>query len=321
MKKRILYLINPHSGVGKKTSIEKEIVQRTDPDYVDYDIQYTKYAGHATEIVKAQRDEFDVIVAVGGDGTVNEIGTGLIGSQTKMGIIPCGSGNGLARELDIPLRPRQAVDVINQTCSKSIDVMLFDGRYSLNVAGVGFDAYISHQFAKVKTRGPMKYINIIMREYPKYEAANYTLEIDGNTFERKAFLISFANSSQWGNDVHIAPNALMDDGLIDVCVISEFPNIAIPSLLFSLFNQSIEKNKYDEIIRARSIKIVSDQEMFAHADGEPIIIGPNSVIEIKPLALNVVVPGPDFFKTSRFKPSAIKEKLHSSLSQLPFVRK
>ena len=101
MKKRILYLINPHSGVGKKTSVEKEIVQRTDPDYVDYDIQYTKYAGHATEIVKAQRDEFDVIVAVGGDGTVNEIGTGLIGSQTKMGIIPCGSGNGLARELDM----------------------------------------------------------------------------------------------------------------------------------------------------------------------------------------------------------------------------
>lgn len=317
IKKRVLYIVNPHSGVGKKRAIEMEILQRTDPDFVEYDIIHTEYGGHATELTLKYRDKVDVIVAVGGDGTVNEVGSGLINHKTAMGIIPCGSGNGLARELDIPLRSSLAIDVINETFTRRIDVMKINDSYSLNVSGIGFDAYISHKFAKVKTRGPLKYMNLIAREFPKYEPQEYVLTIDGHIFKRKAFLVSFANSSQWGNNVHIAPTAQMDDGLIDVCIVSEFPNLAIPSLLFSLFNQSIEKNKYDEIIQARNIEICSNEPLYGHADGEPIMIAPNTTISVMPLALNVVVPSQEFFKTSRFNPTtisgAIIDKIHSTL--------
>ena len=244
-KRKVTYIINPHSGISKKDFIEKDIEALTNKEEVDYDITYTEYAGHAHEIAGSLRDKVDVVVAVGGDGTVNEIGSALLHSRTAMGIVPCGSGNGLARELDIPLRPSTAIEVINDGEEKTIDVMMINDRCSLNVAGIGFDAYISHKFAKVKTRGPLQYMNLIAREYPKYKAREYVLDIDDHIFQRKAFFISFANSTQWGNNIHIAPGAKMDDGLIDVCIVSEFPNYAIPAMLVQLLSQSIEANKYD----------------------------------------------------------------------------
>ncbi|MCQ2229959.1 MAG: YegS/Rv2252/BmrU family lipid kinase [Bacteroidales bacterium] len=302
-KRKIAYIINPHSGIGKKNIIEGEIEHFTNKDEVDYQIIYTEYAGHAHEISASLRDKVDIVVAVGGDGTVNEVGRGLIGSQTALGIIPCGSGNGLARELDIPLRSQHAIEIINESITKQIDVIKIGDSYSLNVAGIGFDAYISHKFAKVKTRGPLQYMNLIAREYPKYKSREYVLDIDSHIFQRKAFFISFANSTQWGNNVHIAPGAMMDDGLIDVCIVSEFPNYAIPTLLVQLLSQNIDANKYDEIIKAKEIDLCNKRAMLGHADGEPIRIPPHAKVSILPLALKVVVPSNDFFESVRFAPA------------------
>lgn len=307
-KKQILYVVNPRSGVGRKNAIENEIKERTDSSKIDFEIIHTTRRGHATEIATKSRDQIDAIIAVGGDGTVNEVGNGLLGSSTAMGIIPCGSGNGLARELDIPLRTSSAIDVINETATRQIDVLRVGERVSLNVAGVGFDAYISHLFANKKNRGPLQYMNLIAKEFPAYKPIEYVLDIDGDIFQRKAFLISFANSSQWGNNIHIAPNARLDDGLMDVCMVSEFPNMAIPSLVISLLSQSIENNKYDEMIRTSHVELRNSDSLMAHVDGEPIILPPFATISVEPLALKVVVPPSDFYDGLRFSPARIREQ-------------
>ena len=315
-KKKVLYIVNPRSGIGKKKIIENEIVKRSDKETVAYEIVHTTHRGHAKELAEAAREEVDVVVAVGGDGTVNEVGSSLVWSRrTALGIIPTGSGNGLARELDIPMRASLAVDVINEFCTRQIDIMTIDGNISLNVAGVGFDAYISHKFADKKTRGPLQYMNLITKEFPEYEPEQYVLDIDGHIYQRTAFLISFANSSQWGNNIHIAPNAQMDDGLIDVCIVSEFPNTAIPSLLISLLSQSIDDNKYDEIIRTKSLQLRNEQPIMGHVDGEPVIIGPMAKVEISPLALKVVTPSAGFYAATRFNPSKIREQIINTVRE------
>lgn len=316
-KKRVIYIINPNSGVGRKGMLARQIRRETDTSKIDLEVLHTSYHGHAMDLARQYSNIADAVVAVGGDGTVNEVGTGLIGSRTALGIIPAGSGNGLARELDIPMRTAQAISVINEMYTRDIDVMRINDRYSLNVAGVGFDAFISHKFAKVKTRGPLQYMNLIAREYPKYTSAQYNITIDGHPLQRNAFLISFANSTQWGNNIHIAPNARIDDGLIDVCIVSEFPAHAIPSLLISLFNQTIDKNRYDEIILAKKIEIAAGRPLYAHVDGEPITITDGAQIEIMPLALRTIVPSPEFLKKWFFTPSDIKDLIQANLPQLP----
>lgn len=316
-KKRVTYIINPKSGLGLKGIVEANIRILTNNDKIDANVVYTRCRGHAHQIARHLAGKADVVVAVGGDGTVNEVGTALIGSKTALGIIPSGSGNGLARALDIPLRAASAIEVINEMKTSDIDVIKISDHYSLNVAGVGFDAYISHHFAKKRIRGPLQYVNLIAREFPKYQAKDYKFDIDGHLLSRRAFLISFANSSQWGNNIHIAPGASIDDGEIDVCIISEFPNVAVPSLLFSLLSDSIDQNKYDEIIKAKRIALGNEEPLLGHVDGEPITIAPNSTVEICPLALKVVVPSDDFIQRHRFTPAAIKDIIQQGLPQLP----
>lgn len=314
-KKKILYIINPKSGIGRKRAIEKEIKLCTDKSDVEFDIIYTKRRGHATEIARGVRDEVDVVVAVGGDGTVNEVGTGIAQSTTALGIVPCGSGNGLARELDIPLRTSMAIEVVNECFTRDIDVLKVGNRLSLNVAGVGFDAYVSHLFANKRTRGPLQYMNLITKEYPKYNPLDYVLDVDGDIYKRTAFLISFANSSQWGNDIHIAPNALVDDGMMDVCIISEFPDTAVPSLLLSLLSQSIGSNKYDEMIRTRRVELLNSEPVMGHIDGEPTIFEPHTTIETMPKAIKVVAPSDDFFSALRFIPTRVRKQFLSTVRE------
>lgn len=311
MKKQILYIVNPRSGTGRKREIEKEIRERTDKSEIEFDIVHTTHRGHAEDIARKHSHDADVIVAVGGDGTVNEVGRGLIGGEASLGVIPCGSGNGLARELEIPLRTSSAIDVINECEKRAIDVLNVGENISLNVAGVGFDAHISHLFANRKTRGPLQYANLIAKEFPNYESSEYMLNIDGDIFRRKAFLICFANSSQWGNNIHIAPKASIDDGLMDVCIVSEFPNMAIPSLVISLLSQSIDANKYDEMIRAREVELMNTSEIIGHVDGEPILIKPHTKVWISPKALSVIAPSASFFESQRFNPAKIREMLLS----------
>jgi YegS/Rv2252/BmrU family lipid kinase len=290
MTRSVLYIINPVSGIGRQKDIEKVLKQKKKSSDFNFDIAYSGKPGHAFKISSDAAGKYDIVVAVGGDGTVNEVGCGLIHSSTALGIIPTGSGNGLARFLQMPFKVNKALEVIREGVVKSIDVIKINEFFSLNVAGIGFDAYISHKFAAKKKRGPMAYMQLISREFPKYKSGNYTLTIDRHKIDVNAFLISFANSSQYGNNFYIAPGALIDDGLIDVCLIKDFPKYTAPALLLSLVDQSIDKSKYDQIIKARNITIQHDKPMLGHVDGEPVLLGKEANIQILPLALKVIVP-------------------------------
>ncbi len=290
MKPKILFIINPTSGVGKQKDIEKFILSYFDKTKWDIDILYTEYAGHGHEISKSAANNYQTVVAVGGDGTVNEVGTALVGSQTSLGIIPTGSGNGLARFLEIPFKIDRALQVIEESEIKAIDVIKINDYLSLNVAGIGFDAYISHKFAKRKNRGPLAYMQLITKEFVNYKTDTFKVTINNETKEWDTFILSFANSSQYGNNVHIAPEASIDDGLIDLCVIKSFPKYTAPALLISMLDQSIGLNKYDLIIKTPKITVEHSENIMGHTDGEPIFLGKKAEIEVIHLGLNVITP-------------------------------
>ncbi len=281
--------MNPTSGVGKQKTIERYIESEIDLDSLHVDISYTEYRAHARELAGDAVGKYDAVVAVGGDGTVNEVASRLIDTDTALAIIPTGSGNGLARHLHVPLKMKRAFQSLNKFQTRKIDTIKINQFCCVNVAGVGFDAHISHEFEGRKLRGPLGYLQLIMAELSKYKSTPYHLVIDDKDYDRKAFLISFANSSQWGNNIYIAPDAKIDDGLIDVRIINDFPKIATPAMVFSLLDKSYDFEK-DELVKAKKIVIHHSHELRAHIDGEPIVLPPDVEISIKPLSLNVIVP-------------------------------
>ena len=288
--KKAIFIINPVSGIGRQKEIEKIIRCEMSPNHWDISIVYTEYKGHAKEIAAESVKKCDMVVAVGGDGTVNEIGSALIGTDSVLGILPVGSGNGLARYLGMPYKIPKALQVLNYFERRDIDTVKINNFHSLNVAGVGFDAHISHKFAKIKNRGPIAYTQLITKEFAKYKSSSYKVTINGKTQNWDAFLISFANSSQWGNNVKIAPYAEIDDGLIDVCIIREFPKYTAPAMLFNLLYQNIDQNRYDVVIKTREVKITSQKPILGHVDGEPISFEDEVNVKINPSSLKVVVP-------------------------------
>lgn len=305
MTKRVLFLINPVSGIGKQKSVERCIKTDLDPNKLSVDISYTEYKGHARELAGQAVGHYDAVVAVGGDGTVNEVASKLVGTETALAIVPAGSGNGLARYMQIPMRMNKAVQCLNSFLEKKIDTMKVNQYCSVNVAGIGFDAHISHNFEGKKLRGPLGYLQLITTEFAGYKSESYLLKIDGKIYDRKAFLMSFANSSQYGNNIHIAPNALIDDGFIDVCIIRDFAKINAPAMILSLLDKSINKNDKDEVVRAKLIEIEHPTELKAHIDGEPVSLGNKVTIQIQPLSLKIIVPPKDLIENSILDP--IKE--------------
>ncbi|MBE6339565.1 MAG: diacylglycerol kinase family lipid kinase [Bacteroidales bacterium] len=321
MKKRIAYIINPRSGIGRESSITKIIKANTNAELIDLELIKLKPDVSARELARSLCNKADVVVAVGGDGTVNSVASALVGSNTALGIIPAGSGNGLARALDISLQPARAVEIINEMCVSKIDVLSFgDERYSFNVAGIGFDALIGHKFAKLRVRGPIQYMRLISTEFPLYKPKEYTLDMNSQLFVRKAFLISFANSSQWGYNIHIAPKAVMNDGLMDVCIINQFPNYAVPSMAMSLLSQNIDKNEYDEIIRTNQVKFDCGEGTMAHIDGEPIMLSGEVTINVLSEALSVVVPSSNFYESSRFSVAKLNNSINKKVLEITKAR-
>lgn len=289
-KKKICFIVNPVSGIGRQKVIEKLIDQLLDRTLFEYEIQYTKAAKHATELARdAASRNFDIVVAVGGDGSVNETAKGLTGSKTAMAIIPAGSGNGLARHLKIPIDLKKAMDVINSGTITTVDSIRFNDETFVNVAGIGFDAHIGWEFAKFGKRGFSSYLKVIMREFPKYKARKYELEIDGKTIYPEAFLISFANGSQWGNNAYIAPTADISDGIMDIAILKNFKFMSALSIGYRLFKGSLHESAHLEIIKAKEVK-VKQPSTIAHIDGEPIEIGNEILIKVVPLSLNVIIP-------------------------------
>jgi diacylglycerol kinase (ATP) len=289
MKKKILFIINPISGVGKQKIVESLIPKYLDTTVFDYEIAYTERPRHAKDLsANAASEKIDIVVAVGGDGTVNEVSQGLIGTETAMAIIPAGSGNGLALYLNIPLNFEKAIANINKLALRQIDTVRINDRQFVNVAGVGFDAHISHEFAAYGKRGFVSYLKIILKEFFTYKPKKYRLIINGKEKKKRSFLITFANSSQWGNNAHIAPNALIDDGYLDICFMKKFPLIVAPFIGLRMFRKTLDKSKYIKIIRAQSVEVFRKKPIEAHLDGEPVNFGLHLMIDVVPKSLWVV---------------------------------
>lgn len=290
-KSNILFIINPISGGKDKLKIPGLIDANLDRSKFNANYSFTEYIGHASEIAEeAASKNFDIIVAVGGDGTINEIGTKVMQQNKILGILPFGSGNGLSRFLKIPMNTTQAIKVINDCKVRVIDTARFNDKCFFNMAGMGFDAHISSVFAGNKSRGLSGYLKLGFKEMINYKPQTYHIYIDGKEYIRKAFVVSVANSSQYGNNAHIAPNASITDGLLDVCIIKEFPIYKIPVLAYHMLNASADQSNMVEIIQGREIRIQRMSNDAIHIDGEPFFMGKEINVSIVPLSLNIITP-------------------------------
>jgi YegS/Rv2252/BmrU family lipid kinase len=297
MKEKMAFIINPISGINSKKNLPLLIKKYLDTDKFEPHIFYTERAGHATEIAKQLAvDGFPYIIAVGGDGTVNEIGKGLIHTETCMGIIPSGSGNGLARHLKIPILTKRAIKYINKAKPIYIDYGKANDNIFFSTCGVGFDAHISQQFALTGRRGINTYVEKILLEYLHYKPEFYQLKNNEIDIKEEAFLITFANASQYGNNATIAPQANLQDGLMDVSILSKFPFIFAPELALRLFTKQIDKSYFFTSLQTKEITLIRGNSGSFHFDGEAGTAEKEINIRIIPKGLKVLN-----IQNSRFK--------------------
>jgi len=288
-QKKILFVINPISGGKKKTAFNKQVLETLDLQLFNPTFKQTNGPNHAYELgLMAIEEGYDAVVAVGGDGTINELGSALAHSNIPLGIIPEGSGNGLALYLGIPMNESAAIRRINRFETFEVDSGIINGRSFFNIAGLGFDATVSDRFANATMRGPIGYLRSIVNVLSNYKPCKYQLTIDGKAYTREAFMISVANSPQYGNNAYIAPNASVNDGWLDVCIVHKFPLYILPMMVFHLFNKSAHQSEYVEIIRGKNITIDRDDNGPVHVDGEPFTIEGALEIVVKPKSLKII---------------------------------
>ena len=292
MKRNILFIVNPVSGIGKQKKIETILENTIDHSLLDYTVRYTERIHHGTELAReaVQQGCFDAIVAVGGDGSVNDVVSGMVGSDLALGIIPCGSGNGLARNLKIPLTPTHAVEAINRYKIAEIDTIYLNDRVVTSIAGIGFDARVARRMKQAKARGLQAYAKIILTDYPTYKEHTFRLNIDGNEIERKAWFISFANSNQFGYNTAVAPMAKLDDGLIDVCIVDRIPLLHLPLTAPLLYLNHFELSQHVEYFKAREVTVYNNEERWVNIDGEGERIGTELHFFNLHKSLRVLVP-------------------------------
>ncbi len=292
-KKKIVFIVNPKAGITPKSKVVIELLtgniipsSRFLPEVI-----FTQRAGHATEIAaEAIAGKADIIVASGGDGTVNEVARSLVNTEIPMGILPAGSGNGLARCLGIPMSFTSAIRTIINGRNKLIDVAYVNDMLFTSIAGIGFDAYVAQKFSKSVIRGMISYMQITLNEFGSYKPQIYTLSIDGVQMEKQALMIVVANSNQFGYNTKIAPLAKVDDGLLDICVVKKMPVNQLMAIGYHLVKGTLDKTRYFEYFRGKNITFHNVTDPLMNIDGEPITVKSPVNIRIKPLSLRVIIP-------------------------------
>lgn len=253
-------------------------------------IMHTQHRGHATELASdASQKGIDYVVAVGGDGTINEVAKGLLNTSTTMGIIPRGSGNGLARHLGIDHTGEAAISQLFSSKAKKIDTLLVNNALSLNVSGIGFDGHVANLFGDRKLRGLLGYVLITLKEYFKFPEFEIEGTVENKTFKHHAFIIALANSSQYGNDIRIAPGASVSDGLVDISIIKKVPLTNV-RFLISFLRGSLKSSPSCEMFTTSAITLKSVIPLPYHIDGEPCGLTDTFEIRVLPNSLSVLIP-------------------------------
>lgn len=267
---RIYLIINLFAGHRKGAIVEKKAIPFLKQKGFEVTHEFTQYPGHATELAsRAAASGFDLIVAVGGDGTVNEVALGLMDSAAVMGIIPMGSGNGLARELGISMNLMKSVRTLVDGKNLHLDICRLNNQRFLCTSGIGFDALIADKMSKATSRGFLKYVQLVVQESIFYRPLAVKLKIDGRLLEKQVFLVTFANASQFGNNAFIAPGASMTDGLIDVVVVRKFAKIWMPVFAVALFTGLVPRLPFVECYKGKNIELDEAETPYFHFDGEP----------------------------------------------------
>lgn len=291
MKKSIRFIINPRSGIHSKSDLPSLIRTHLDHDRFDSEFRFTEYAGHATELSREGKEQgFDIIAVAGGDGSMNEAAAPLLHSGTALALIPCGSGNGLARHLGIPMDIPDSIRLIGSGEIRTIDTFTAGPHQGVGTFGIGFDAHIAHLFAKSPKRGYGTYVRLVLSEFSSFPPFDITMCIDGKTISDRLFLMTFANSSQFGNNAVIAPGADISDGLIDLAMVRPFPWYSAPNLIYRLTANSLDRSRFYRHARGNRIEVQNPGELRAHIDGEPVVIKGDFNVALKSRSLKIIVP-------------------------------
>lgn len=290
-KEKVCLIINPVSGTESKKNIPEEVAAAFDQKKYDVIIRITGYPDHATEIAReAVKNRFTYVLTAGGDGTVNEVAKALVHSDTTLGIIPFGSGNGLARELGIPMDSEKAIDIILKGNRRTIDYGVANDHIFFCTCGFGFDAFISDRFAEEKKRGPLGYVRNILESAVDFKSEEYELTYDEGTITERAFVLTCANASQYGNEAYIAPGASMDDGKMNVSLLKPLHALEIPQTTLQLFTKNIDKNSKMTTLITQKLTIKRTRAGMMHVDGEPVETEKEIAVKIVPGGLRVFAP-------------------------------
>ncbi len=291
---KVRAILNPRAGL--RAAGTREAVERGRPGWDDYAVYLTREPGHATALAReAVAGGADVVLAVGGDGTVNEVARGLVGSRAALGIVPAGSGNGLARALRVPLRPARALAALEAAERRAMDVGLLDGRLFLNVAGVGFDAVVGHAFHESGRRGGRRgllgYLRLCVRELRHYRAPRLVVQSEtGQRLETVAFALTFANGPQYGAGAGINPGAKLDDGRLEIVVIERGRWSELAAAAPRLFLGGIDRTPVYRRLAVSSATVTGEAPFAVHVDGDPRPPTTRVELRLRPLALQVLVP-------------------------------
>lgn len=289
-KKRILFIVNPISGHRDKRQFGEEVAAVLDGEEIAYEVVFTKRAGHATELAAAAvKEGYDIVAAVGGDGTLNEVARGLLHSDTAMAVIPCGSGNGLARCLHLPMKTSDALRMLREAKVERIDTATVNGELFLSVAGIGLDAQTAFDFARDPRRGFIPYAYYASSNYFHLKPETVKITFDGRkTLTCSPMLVTFANSNQYGYNAVIAPHASLQDGLLDTCILSRPPLPVLPAFVTMLMHGLLDRSRYLTEIQAAHITVERPSAGVVNLDGEPVMMDAVLDIRVVPGSLGVV---------------------------------
>lgn len=291
--KSILFVINPHSGKNRHKQIETFANDILSPEKFKVDFVYTRFAGHALELSRVGVEkEYDIIVAVGGDGTIHEVSQSVIHSKSAMAVIPMGSGNGFARFFGIPSNIRKAIEIIADANEQVIDSILCNNEYFVNVAGFGFDAQIGDIYDKscAEERGGLNYVKLIVEEYLHYPIQKGKFLINGEEVEKSFFMATVANSNQWGLNAKIAPKADISDGKFELVLVKEMPAFDVIPATIRLFINQFNNSRHVETLHLEEFTIENPIPRLIHLDGEPRMITGDITFKIQKQSLKCIVP-------------------------------
>jgi YegS/Rv2252/BmrU family lipid kinase len=288
---KVLFIVNKYAGTGYQPEVEGKIIDACENQSIECTIEFTKDRGHATELAMqaVAENKFQQVIAVGGDGTVNEVAKGLLNSSITMGIIPKGSGNGLARHLQIPINISQALKTLFDSHIISMDTFQVNGKLSLNVSGIGFDGHIANLFGAGKKRGFQGYAKHAMGQFLQFKEFEAQIQTENKVIDRKAFVIAIANSSQYGNNARIAPAASVCDELLHINILKKVPPYRL-DFIYDFFMGKVDRSPYCEIIESKKFTITVSDPMSYHIDGEPCGKSDRFIIELLPGSLKMLAP-------------------------------